>query len=159
MTEEKHPIWEETWVEIDGVVGIEQRSKHYAAVEERFDWEQGVNVGAFGDMSASSPFNPASRDMLRAKVASVAPEALRALKAIEWACTTDPTGWPCCPFCGGQKEGPGCVVNSIWSGICGFGTKSCNAPHDLVGHQPGCEFVRIMMKAGAPELIDEGSHG
>lgn len=151
---ERHPIWEETWDTIDGVVTIEQRTKHYASVDERFDWEQEPCVGAFGDLSGATPFNPSSRDNQRAAMASIAPEAVRALKSIEWAGTKEDLGWECCLFCGGHREGRRCETVGGSSRRCELGTKSCNVRHvHRIGHAVDCEYVRIMDKAGARDLV------
>jgi hypothetical protein len=157
MCDEKHPIWEETWDTCDGVISIQQKTKYYVSVDGRFPWEQEPNVGAFGDLSGASPFNPDVRDDARAKMASVAPEAIRALKSIEWAGKTDDTGWACCLFCGGQKEGPGCRLVPDSKRTCEFDVVDCVTPHGLVGHYPTCEYVRLMTKADCAELIDAGT--
>ena len=93
------------------------------------------------------------------KYRGIAIEAIRALRNVQWAGRTENTGWACCPFCGGQKEGPPCAPNENFSENCEFDEVGCTVPHELVGHYPECEFVRIMTLAGVEKFIEAGDCG
>lgn len=122
-------VWEETWDECDGVVSIEQKHERdfaLAGIElpDRFDWEQGSNVGAFGDMGGASPFNPSADDVARARLAAAAPEMARVLLSLEWR-AADERALMCCESCGGVREVDGGK-----------------------GHVADCALVAVLRKAG-----------
>lgn len=90
------PPWLEVWSESDdGIIKvsghIENTHKTRLMIfESRFAWEQGCNVGAFGDMGGASPFNPEPKDIARARLSSAAPDMARLLlRSLEDGATTE----------------------------------------------------------------------
>lgn len=83
-------------------------------------------------------------------------EVVSALKKIEWAGVIEDVCWECCLFCKGVRFGPLCVTKSTYAGICSRDIEGCYINHEKTGHKSDCEWVRLMTKAGAAELVSEG---
>lgn len=137
------PAFAENWSACDGV--IEVRAGWDPVTEtmpdQRFAWEQGINVGAFGDLSGASPFNAEGVDEERAICGRAAPEMVRTLLAIEWGGRRDRKReiQRCCPACG------------VWK----------RHKHDRVvqyqKHEAGCSLDAALTRAGLPPAVRDAA--
>lgn len=138
-------VWEEEWEESDGVIEItnfaEVWQKTKKAPSNRFAWEQGNNVGAFGNMGGASPFNPLPEDQARAQLASAAPDMARVLLEVEWCGSVNiDIEWdsPACSSCGG-------VDPDQWTDDT---VRRIEREGFTVGHAPDCALEACLRKAG-----------
>lgn len=128
--------WEETWVVQRYVVELAD--------------DEGHHIGQFIDDEAEH--TNASIDRDRARLAAAAPDMARLLLAMQWAgCTGSPPGDGCsaaCAECG--AEPPSTTIVPPHTGI-NRGDEPLRIVHSDGRHESGCEWARVLRKAGVIE--------